>query len=128
MRTVRLVEGVSELGTNIRTILEYLALNGEHFVTFVLRDPLGEILVYNHLSMKDDGSIVSKVMLKEEEEPEESSTVEPTLLMFKGVIAYSKEIPPSEKFKDTFSSKWEEIVKVAELNVNANKWRQDSFL
>lgn len=39
MRTVRLVEGVSELGTNIRTILEYLALNGEHFVTFVLRDP-----------------------------------------------------------------------------------------
>lgn len=128
MRTVRLVEGISELGTNIRTILEYLALNGEHFVTFVLRDPLGEILAYNYLSMKDDGSIVSKVMLKEEEEPEESSTVEPTLLMFKGVIAYSKEIPPSEKFKDTFSSKWEEIVKVAELNVNANKWRQDNIL
>ena len=128
MRTVRLVEGISELGTNIRTILEYLALNGEHFVTFVLRDPLGEILVYNHLSMKDDGSIVSKVMLKGEEEPKESSTVEPTLLMFKGVIAYSKEVPPSDEYKDTFSSKWEEIVKVAELNVNANKWRQANIL
>ena len=128
MRTVRLVEGISELSTNIRTILEYLALNGEHFVTFVLRDPLGEILVYNHLSMKDDGSIVSKVMLKGEGEPEESSTVEPTLLMFKGVIAYSKEIPPSEKYKDTFSSKWDEVVKVAELNVSANRWRQTNIL
>lgn len=99
MRTVKLVEYMSELGSNIRTILEYLALNGEHFVTFVLRDPLGEILVYNHLSMTDDGSIVSKVMLKEEEEPEESSTVEPTLLMFKGVIAYSKEIPRQRSLK-----------------------------
>lgn len=128
MRTVRLVEGVSELGTDIRTILEYLALNGEHFVTFVLRDPLGEILVYNHLSMKDDGSVVSKVMLKGEEEPEESSVVEPTLLMFKGVIAYSKEIPPSEKFKDTFSSKWDEIVGVTGLNVSFNRWRQADIM
>lgn len=97
------------------------------FVTFVLRDPLGKILVYNHLSMKDDGSIVSKVMLKGEEEPEESSTVEPTLLMFRGVIAYSKEIPPSEKFKDTFSSKWGEIVKVTDLNVSVNRWRQGNI-
>lgn len=128
MRTVKLVEAMSSLGRGIQTILEYLSLNEEHFVTFVLRDPLGEILVYHHLSMKDDGSIVSKVMLKGEEEPEESSTVEPTLLMFKGVIAYSKEIPPSEKFKDTFSSKWEEIVKVAELNVSANRWRQANIL
>ena len=124
MRTVKLVEYMSELGSNIQTILEYLSLNEEHFVSFVICDPLGEILVYNHLSMKDDGSIVSKVMLKEEEEPEESSTVEPTLLMFKGVIAYSKEIPPSEKFKDTFSSKWDEIVGVTDLNVSVNRWRQ----
>lgn len=128
MRTVKLIECMSELGSNIQTILEYLALNGEHFVTFVLRDPLGEILVYNHLSMKDDGSIISKVMLREEEKPEESSVVEPTLLMFKGVIAYSKEIPPSEKFKDTFSSKWEEIVGVTDLNVSANRWRQANIL
>ena len=128
MRTVKLVEAMSELGSNIQTILEYLSLNEKHFVTFVLRDPLGEILVYNHLSMKDDGSIVSKVMLKEEEEPEESSTVEPTLLMFKGVIAYSKEIPPSEKFKDTFSSKWDEIVGVTDLNVSVNRWRQANIL
>lgn len=128
MRTVKLVEAMSELGSNIQTILEYLSLNEEHFVTFVLRDPLGKILVYNHLSMKDDGSIVSKVMLKGKEEPEESSTVEPTLLMFKGVIAYSKEIPPSEKFKDTFSSKWDEIVKVTDLNVSVNRWRQANIL
>ena len=128
MRTVKLIECMSELGSNIQTILEYLALNGEHFVTFVLRDPSGEILVYNSLSMKDDGSIVSKVMMEGEEEPEESSTVEPTLLMFKGVIAYSKEIPPSEKFKDTFSSKWDEIVGVTDLNVSVNRWRQANIL
>ena len=64
MRTVKLVEYMSELGSDIQTVLEYLALNEEHFVTFVLRDPLGQILVYNHLSMKDDGSIVNKVTLK----------------------------------------------------------------
>lgn len=128
MRTVKLVEAMTGLGKDIQTILEYLALNGEHFVTFVLRDPLGEILVYNHLSMKDDGSIVSKVMLKDKKEPEESSVIEPTLLMFKGVIAYSKEIPPSEKFKDTFSSKWDEIVGVTDLNVSVNRWRQANIL
>lgn len=35
MRTVKLVEYMSELGSNIQTILEYLALNKEHllFVT-----------------------------------------------------------------------------------------------
>ena len=128
MRTVKLVEAMTSLGKDIQTILEYLALNEEHFVTFVLRNPLGEILVYNHLSMKDDGSLVSKVMLKGEEGPKESSTVEPTLLMFKGVIAYSKEIPPFEKFKDTFSSKWDEIVGVTDLNVSVNRWRQAYIL
>lgn len=105
-----------------------MSLNAEHFVTFVLRDPLGEILVYHHLSMKDDGSIVNKVMLKDEEEPQESSIAEPTLLMFKGVIAYSKEIPPSDEYKGTFSSKWDEIVGVTDLNVSANRWRQTNVL
>lgn len=128
MHTVKLVEYMSELGSNIQTILEYLALNEEHFVTFVICDPLGKTLIYNHLSMKDDGSIVNKIILNGEEEPVEVVACKPTLSMFEGVIAYSKEVPPSDNYKDTFSSKWEEIVKVAELNVGANKWRQSNIL
>ena len=128
MRTVKLVEYMSELGSNIQTILEYLALNGEHFVTFVICDPLGKILIYNHLSMKDDGSIVNKIILNGEKEPVEVVASKPTLNMFEGVIAYAKEEQPSEEYKDTFSSKWEEIVKVTDLNVSANKWRQANIL
>ena len=128
MRTVKLVEAMSELGSNIQTILEYLALNEEHFVTFVLCDPVGQILVYNHLSMKEDGSIVNKVILKGEKNPVKSIDFEPTLRVFEGVISYSKQQQPSDEYKDTFSSKWEEIVKVTELNVGANKWRQDNIL
>lgn len=128
MRTVKLVEAMSELGSNIQTILKYLALNEEHFVTFVICDPLGKTLIYNHLSMKDDGSIVNKIILNGEGEPVEVVACKPTLSMFEGVIAYSKEVPPSDNYKDTFSSKWEEIVKVAELNVGANKWRQSNIL
>ena len=128
MRTVKLVEAMSELGSNIQTILEYLALNEEHFVTFVICDPLGKTLIYNHLSMKDDGSIVNKIILNGEEEPVEVVACKPTLSMFEGVIAYPKEVPPSDNYKDTFSSKWEEIVKVAELNVGANKWCQSNIL
>ena len=128
MRTVKLVEYMSKLGSNIQTILEYLSLNEEHFVSFVICDPLGKILIYNHLSMKDDGSIVNKIILNGEEEPVEVVASKPTLGMFEGVISYSKEIPPSDEYKDTFSSKWEEIDKVAELNVNANKWRQAIIL
>ena len=128
MRTVKLVEYMSELGSNIQTILEYLALNGEHFVTFVISDPLGKILVYNHLSMKDDGSIVNKIILNGEKEPVEVVASKPTLNMFEGVISYAKEESPSEEYKDTFSSKWDEIVKVADLNVSANKWRQANIL
>ena len=128
MRTVKLVEAMSELGSNIQTILEYLALNEEHFVTFVLCDPVGQILVYNHLSMKDGGSIVNKVILKGEKNPVKSIDFEPTLRVFEGVISYSKQQQPSDEYKDTFSSKWEEIVKVAELNVDANNWRQSNIL
>ena len=128
MLTVKLVEEMSNLGKDIQTILEYLALNGEHFVTFVIRDPLGKILIYNHLSMKDDGSIVNKIILNGEKEPVKVVASKPTLNMFEGVISYAKEEQPSEEYKDTFSSKWEEIVKVTDLNVSANKWRQANIL
>lgn len=128
MRTVRLVEYMSELGSDIQTILKYLALSKEHFVTFVLCDPVGQILVYNHLSMKDDGSIVNKIILNGEKEPVEVVASKPTLNMFEGVISYSKQQQPSEEYKDTFSSKWGEIVKVTDLNVSANKWRQANIL
>ena len=128
MRTVKLVEYMSELGSDIQTILEYLALNGEHFVTFVICGPLGKILIYNHLSMKDDGSIVNKIILNGEKEPVEVVASKPTLNMFEAVIAYAKEEQPSEEYKDTFSSKWDEIVKVSDLNVSANKWRQANIL
>lgn len=78
--------------------------------------------------MKDDGSIINKIILNGEEEPVEVVASKPTLSMFEGVVTYAKQQQPSGKYKDTFSSKWEEIVKVAELNVNANRWRQANTL
>ena len=38
------------------------------------------------------------------------------------VVSYSKTQPPSEEYKTTFKSKWEEIQKVTQLNLGLNSY------
>ena len=42
MRSYKLVQYMEQLGQDIQTIIEYLSLNKEHFVTYAIVDPFGK--------------------------------------------------------------------------------------
>lgn len=119
MRNFNLVEKMSELGKDIQTILEYLSLNGEHSVSYFIRDPNGRIIVRNHVKMLDNGRLIRTVELSDSEF--EQYNVNLSLDLFNAIIADSKQSAPSEEYADTFSSKWDEIQKVTNLNVAQNR-------
>lgn len=119
MRNFNLVEKMSELGKDIQTILEYLSLNEEHSVSYFIRDPNGRIIVRNHVRMLDNGRLIRTVELSDSEF--EQYNVNLSLDLFNAIIADSKQSAPSEEYADTFSSKWDEIQKVTNLNVAQNR-------
>lgn len=119
MRSFDLVERMSSLGEDIQTILEYLALNKEHFVSYFITDPNGRILVRNHIRMSDSGDLIRTVELDDLTlEPEKTAL---NLSLFKAIIADSKQSAPSEEYTETFANKWDEIQKVTRLNVAQNR-------
>lgn len=119
MRNFDLVERMSELGEGIQTILEYLSLNKDHFVSYFITNPNGRILVKNHVRMSDNGELIRTVEL--EDLTFESEKIDLTLSLLSAIIADSKQSAPSEEYADTFSSKWDEIQKVTNLNVAQNR-------
>lgn len=119
MRNFDLVERMSELGEGIQTILEYLSLNKDHFVSYFITNPNGRILVKNHVRMSDNGELIRTVEL--EDLTFESEKIDLTLNLLSAIIADSKQSAPSEEYADTFSSKWDEIQKVTNLNVAQNR-------
>ena len=119
MRNFDLVERMSELGEGIQTILEYLSLNKDHFVSYFITNPNGRILVKNHVRMSDNGELIRTVEL--EDLAFESEKIDLTLNLLSAIIADSKQSAPSEEYADTFSSKWDEIQKVTNLNVAQNR-------
>ena len=119
MRNFDLVERMSELGKDIQTILEYLSLNEEHFVSYFITNPNGRILVKNHIRMSDDGDLIRTVELEDLTlEPEKTAL---NLSLFKAIIVDSKQSAPSEEYTETFANKWDEIQKVTNLNVAQNR-------
>lgn len=119
MRNFNLVERMSELGKDIQTILEYLSLNEEHFVSYFITNPNGRILVKNHIRMSDNGDLIRTVELEDLMlEPEKTAL---NLSLFKAIIADSKQSTPSSEYTETFANKWDEIQKVTNLNVAQNR-------
>lgn len=119
MRNFDLVERMSEFGEGIQTILEYLSLNKNHFVSYFITNPNGRILVKNHVRMSDNGELIRTVEL--EDLTFESEKIDLTLNLLSAIITDSKQSAPSEEYADTFSSKWDEIQKVTNLNVAQNR-------
>lgn len=111
---------MKQLGQDIQTILEYLALNKNHFVTYAIVDPFGKTMLENNISMKDNGRLMNTISFPDGEEMDPTSC-DLTFEQFQAVINYTKKQNPSEEYLDTFSNKWDEIVKVTTLNVGHNK-------
>ena len=122
MRDFRLVEIKSKLGEDIKTVLEYLALSSDHFITYAMVDPYGKVLSTTDIRMKDNGSFFKVIYVGGEEVTRTNSDL--TINEIISAVGYMKSQKPSSEYADTFSSKWDEIVKVTELNVGANKLRR----
>lgn len=120
MRSYKLVQYMEQLGKNIQTIIEYLSLNKEHFVTYAIVDPFGKTMLENNISMSDNGKLINTISFPDGEKME-STSADVTFEQFQAIVSYVKKQNPSKEYKDTFSDKWEEIVKVTSLNVGHNK-------
>lgn len=120
MRSYKLVQYMEQLGQDIKTIIEYLSLNKKHFVTFALVDPFGRTMLENNISMSDNGKLINTISFPDGEKME-PTTANVAFEQFQAIISYVKKQKPSEKYKDTFSDKWDEIVKVTTLNIGHNK-------
>ena len=100
---------------DIKTIGCYLALNPEHKVSYMFTPIMRHELTYDNakgycLQSFLNGEAVTephhhKVMLDE----------------FVSIIKWAKETEPSEEYKNTFATKWDEIKAVTELNMNFNR-------
>ena len=120
MRTYKLLQYMEQLGQDIQTIIEYLALNKDHFITYAIVDPFGRTILENNISMSDHGKLINTISFPDGEKME-PTICNLTFEQFQAVISYTKKQNPSEEYKDTFSDKWDEIVKVTTLNVGQNK-------
>jgi hypothetical protein len=77
-------------------------------------------MLENNISMTDNGKLINTISFPDGEEMDTTSC-DLTFKQFQAVISYVKKQNPSEEYKDTFSDKWDEIVKITTLNVGQNK-------
>lgn len=120
MRTYKLLQYMEQIGQDIQTIIEYLTLNKDHFITYAIIDPFGRTMLENNISMSDNRKLINTISFPDGEKMDPTSA-DVTFEQFQAIVSYVKKQNPSEEYKDTFSDKWHEIVKVTTLNVCHNK-------
>lgn len=122
MRTKQLLQAVQGIGSDIQTLLTYLALNEEHFGTYAIVDPFGKVLLENKINMTDKGEIIKTIVHEDgfEQSTKPMKLAKLTLEELLAIVIYSKTQSPSEDYRSTFENKWEEIEKVAQLNLGLN--------
>lgn len=122
MRTKQLLQAVQGIGSDIQTLLTYLALTEEHFGTYAIVDPFGKVLLENKINMTDKGEIIKTIVHEDgfEQSTKPMKLAKLTLEELLAIVSYSKTQSPSEDYRSTFENKWEEIEKVAQLNLGLN--------
>ena len=73
MRTYKLLQHMEQLGQDIQTILEYLALNEDHFVTYAIVDPFGKTILENNIKMTNNGKLMNIVSFPDGDKIEPAS-------------------------------------------------------
>ena len=124
MRTKQLLQAVQTVGSDVQTLLNYLALSEYHYGTHAIVDPFGKVLLEHKFQMTDKGEIVKTVVHEDfvEHSIKPVKLAKLTLEELLAIGSYSKTQPPSKEYKGTFKNKWEEIQKVTELNLGLNSY------
>ena len=124
MRTKQLLQAVQTVGSDVQTLLNYLALSEEHYGTHAIVNHFGKVLLEHKFQMTDRGEIVKTIVHEDfyEHSIKPVKLAKLTLEELLAIVSYSKTQPPSEQYKDTFENKWEEIEKVTQLNLGLNSY------
>lgn len=124
MRTKQLLQAVQTVGSDVQTLLNYLALSEEHYGTHAIVDPFGKVLLEHKFTMTDKGEIIKTVVHEDgfEQPILPMKLAKLSLEELLAIVSYTKTQPPSEDYRSTFENKWEEIEKVTELNLGLNSY------
>ena len=113
MSTHQLIQEMQELGSDISTLLNYLALSEDNILDFEVVDKSSNRVLWKHLVYMDaQGRLVRTLVYDDGRRQRTSPTKlrESQLAELIELVKYTKTQPPSEEYKDTFENKWEEVV------------------
>ena len=113
MSTQQLIQEVKELGSDISTLLNYLALSEDHILDFEVVDKSSSRVLWKHLVYMDSQGRLVRTLVYDDGRRQRTSPTklrEVQLAELIELVKYTKTQLPSEDHKDIFKTKWEEVV------------------
>ena len=113
MRIQELVQNIKELGSDLSTLLNYLALSEDNILDFEVVDKSSSRVLWKHLVYMDSQGRLVRTLVYDDGRRQRTSPTklrEIQLAELIKLVKYTKTQPPSAKCQDTFKSKWEEVV------------------
>lgn len=113
MSTHQLIQEMQELGSDISTLLNYLALSEENILDFEVVDKSSNRVLWKHLIYMDRQGRLVRILVYEDGRRQRTSPTklrDVQLAELIELVKYTKNQLPSEDYKDTFKNKWEEVV------------------
>lgn len=123
MSTQQVIQEMQELGSDVSTLLNYLALSEDHILDFEVVDKSSSRVLWKHLVYMDNQGRLVRTLVYDDGRRQRTSPTklrEVQLAELIELVKYTKTQPPSEQFKDAFENKWVEIEKVTQLNLGLN--------
>lgn len=112
VRTQQVIQEMQELGSDISTLLNYLALSEDHILDFEVFDKSSKKVLWKHIVYMDNQGRLVRTLIYDADHRQRTSPTklrEVQLAELIELVKYTKTQPPSEKYQGTFKNKWEEV-------------------
>jgi len=112
MSTNQLIQEMQELGSDLSTLLNYLALSEDNVLDFEVVDKSSNRVLWKHLVYMDSQGRLVRTLVYDDGRRQRTSPTklrEVQLAELIELVKYTKTQLPSAKCQDTFENKWEEV-------------------
>lgn len=112
MSTNQLIQEMQELGSDLSTLLNYLALSEDNVLDFEVVDKSSNRVLWKHLVYMDSQGRLVRTLFYDDGRRQRTSPTklrEVQLAELIELVKYTKTQLPSAKCQDTFENKWEEV-------------------
>ena len=113
MSTNQLIQEMQELGSDLSTLLNYLALSEDNILDFEVVDKSSNRVLWKHLVYMDSQGRLVRTLVYDDGRKQRTSPTklrDAQLAELIELVKYTKTQPPSEKYRGAFENKWEEVV------------------